>query len=179
MHQLMKSYFKYLVLILPILIVSCVTSKRVNLMQEPDSKKIPSYTDTLSYEDYRLRIGDRLYSYVYSVDERISNMFNASSTGSSSAQIRSQLASGRTTGSYDLYTYLVKDNGAIDFPMVGDVVVRGKTTREVKLALEDELATYIHGYGEQKMLSVEVNVVQRMFSVISDLGSGTFTMQKE
>lgn len=175
----MRFFKKYLFLLLPLLMASCVTSRRVNLMQEPGKNHIPQYTDTLSYEDYQMRIGDRLYIYVYSVDERISSMFNASSTGSSSAQIRSQLMSGRTTGSYDLYTYLVQEDGTIDFPMVGHIPVRGKTTREIKHALEDTLSTYVHGYTEHKLLSVEVNIVQRMFSVISDRGSGTFTLQKE
>ena len=75
---------------LPLLMASCGTSRKVNLMQEAGVKGIPQYTDTLSYEDYQLRIGDRLYIYVYSVDERISNMFNVSSSGASSAQIRYQ-----------------------------------------------------------------------------------------
>lgn len=164
---------------LPLLMASCVTSRKVNLMQEAGVKGIPQYTDTLSYEDYQLRIGDRLYIYVYSVDERISNMFNVSSSGASSAQIRYQLATGRTTGSYDLYTYLVQDDGMIEFPMVGRIPARGKTTREIKHILEDTLSSYVHGYAEHKLLSVEVNIVQRMFSVISDRGSGTFTLQKE
>ena len=66
----------YLILMLSLLMASCVTSKKVNLMQEAGKKGIPEYADTLSYEDYEMRIGDRLYVYVYSVDERISNMFN-------------------------------------------------------------------------------------------------------
>jgi polysaccharide export outer membrane protein len=63
--------------------------------------------------------------------------------------------------------------------MVGLVPVRGKTTREIKLELERELATYVSGYGDYQMLSVEVNIVRRSFSVISDQGSGTFTIPKE
>ena len=125
---IMRFFKKYLFLLLPLLMASCVTSRRVNLMQEPGKNHIPQYTDTLSYEDYQMRIGDRLYIYVYSVDERISSMFNASSTGSSSAQIRSQLMSGRTTGSYDLYTYLVQEDGTIDFPMVAQYLPQQITT---------------------------------------------------
>ena len=49
---------------MPLLLASCVTSKKVNLMQEAGKNKIPSYTDTLSYEDYQVRVGDRLYVYV-------------------------------------------------------------------------------------------------------------------
>jgi polysaccharide export outer membrane protein len=131
---------KLLILLLPLLLVSCVTSKRVNLMQEPGKHKIPAYADTLTYEDYQVRVGDRLYVYVYSIDERISKMFNPSGAGVNSSQIRQSANSG---GSYDLYTYLVLDDGTIDYPMVGRVPVRGKTTREIKLDLERELSGYV------------------------------------
>lgn len=162
---------------LPLVLFSCVTSKRVNLLQEPGKNGIPHYADTLSYEDYELRIGDRLYVYVYSVDERIDKMFNASSGGVSSSQMRHSM--GGAGGSYDLYTYLVQDDGTIDFPMVGHIPVRGMTTREVKRYLEKELSSFIKGYGDYQMMSVEVNIVRRSFSVISDRGSGTFNIQKE
>ena len=168
------SYKRILIVLLPLLMASCVTSKRVNLMQEPGKNHIPQYADTLSYEDYELRTGDRLYIYVYSVDERIDKMFNASGS-ISNAQMR-QTSSG---GGYDLYTYLVEDDGTIDFPMVGHVPVRGKTTREVKRALETELSSFVKNYGDFQMMSVEVNIVRRSFSVISDRGSGTFNIQKE
>ena len=46
---------------------SCVTARKVNYMQNPD-KYIPSYADTVDFEDYRIRTGDRLYVYVYSLD---------------------------------------------------------------------------------------------------------------
>ena len=171
------NYKGLLLLLLPLMLFSCVTSKRVNLLQEPGKNGIPHYADTLSYEDYELRIGDRLYVYVYSVDERIDKMFNASSGGVSSSQMRHSM--GGAGGSYDLYTYLVQDDGTIDFPMVGHIPVRGMTTREVKRYLEKELSSFIKGYGDYQMMSVEVNIVRRSFSVISDRGSGTFNIQKE
>lgn len=165
----------FLLLFLPLLMSSCVTSKRVNLMQEAGKNGIPQYTDTLSYEDYQLRIGDRMYIYVYSVDERINKMFNASGSGVSSHMMRQSTGG---TG-YDLYTYEVRDDGTIDFPMVGDVLVRGLTTREVKRAIENELSSFVKNYGDYQMISVEVNIVSRRFSVISDRGSGTFSIPKE
>ncbi len=157
------------------LLSSCVTSRRVNLMQESGKHGVPQYTDTLSFEDYEIRMGDRLYVYVYSVDERVSAMFNVSS-GTQSTMIRQQNSMG---GGYDLYTYLVLDDGTIDFPMVGHVSVQGKTTREVKWLLEEELGSFVKSYGDYKMMSVEVNVVRRTFSVISDKGSGVFSLQRE
>lgn len=168
---------KFLILLLPVLMASCVTSKRVNLMQEAGKSNIPSYADTLSYEDYQVRVGDRLFVYVYSIDERLSQMFNSSGSNMNASQLRQGNNMG---GSYDLYTYLVLEDGTIDYPMVGKMYVRGKTTREIKLMLEKELAGYIaSSYTEYQMVSVEVNVVRRSFSVISDRGSGIFTIQKE
>lgn len=167
---------KLTLLLLPLLMASCVTSRKVNLMQEAGQKGIPAYADTLSYEDYRVRTGDRLYVYVYSIDERVSSMFNASGNGINSSQIRQGNNIG---GSYDLYTYLVYEDGTIDYPMVGRIEVRGKTTREVKNDLEHKLMEYVQDQTDLKLLSVEVNIVRRSFSVISDHGSGTFTLDKE
>ena len=170
------SFKKIWFILLPLLMASCVTSKRVNLMQTPGKNGIPQYADTVSYEDYELRIGDRLYIYVYSVDERVDKMFNTSSGAGGMQMLQS---GGGVGGSYDLYTYLVQEDGCIDFPMVGRVPVRGMTTREVKRVLEDELSSFIKSYGDYQMMSVEVKIVRRSFSVISDRGSGTFNIQKE
>lgn len=167
---------KIFILILPLLLASCVTSKKVNLLQEAGKNGIPSYADTLSYEDYRVRTGDRLYVYVYSIDERVSSMFNASGNGVNSSQIRQ---GNSMNGSYDLYTYLVYDDGTIDYPMVGRLEVRGMTTREIKNELEHRLMEYVQEQTDYKLLSVEVNIVRRSFSVISDHGSGTFSLTKE
>lgn len=165
-----------MILMLSICLASCVTSKKVNLLQEAGKKGIPSYADTLSYEDYRVRTGDRLYVYVYSIDERVSSMFNASGNGVNSSQIRQ---GNSMNGSYDLYTYLVYDDGTIDYPMVGRLEVRGMTTREIKNELEHRLMEYVQEQTDYKLLSVEVNIVRRSFSVISDHGSGTFSLTKE
>lgn len=170
------SFKKIWIILLPLLMASCVTSKRVNLMQTPGKNGIPQYADTVSYEDYELRIGDRLYIYVYSVDERVDKMFNSSS---GTIGIQMLQGGGGVGGSYDLYTYLVQEDGCIDFPMVGRVPVRGMTTREVKRVLEEELSSFIKSYGDYQMMSVEVKIVRRSFSVISDRGSGTFNIQKE
>ena len=154
---------------------SCVTARKVNYMQEPD-KHIPSYTDTLSYEEYELRIGDRLYVYVYSLDEKVTQMYNAGGTNASA--MRSQIGSGNVGSSYDLYTYLVDEDGNIDFPTVGKIFVQGKTTREVKHALEDELSKLLAEIPGYSTISVEVSIVNRSYSIIG-AQSGRYMINKE
>lgn len=168
--------FLYIFLLLPIALTSCVTARRVNYMQAPD-RKIPAYTDTLQYEDYTLRKDDRLYIYVYSLDESISKMYNA---GSNASYMRQQMSSGGGSmyGSYDLYTYLVDEEGNIEFPTLGKLQVLGKTTREVQYMLEDELATLLKDMPGYKTISVEVQMMQRSFSIIG-MKSGRFNITKE
>ena len=159
-------------------LASCVTSRKVNYMQEPD-KYIPSYADTLSFEDYELRIGDRLYVYVYSLNEEIMRMYNAG--GSNASQMRQQMSSGQggMYGSYDLYTYLVQEDGTIDFPTIGKIPVQGLTTRQVKRRLEKELSALLKELpGGYSTVSVEVNMVYRSFSVIG-AQSGRYPITKE
>lgn len=155
--------------------MSCVTARKVNYMQEPD-KQIPSYADTLAFEDYQLRIGDRLYVYVYSLDENIQKMYNAG--GSNASQMRQQMTQGGTYGSYDLYTYLVDEEGNMDFPTIGKVFVQGLTTREVKHKLEQELSTLLQDLPGYNTISVEVNIVNRSFSIIG-AQSGRYMINKE
>lgn len=154
---------------------SCVTARKVNYMQKPDNQ-IPSYADTLSYEDYVLRIGDRLYIYVYSLNEDVQKMYNA---GGANSQMRGQMGmSGGMGGSNDLYTYLVDEEGNIDFPTIGKIPVQGKTTREVKWTLEEELSKLMQEIPGYSMVSVEVNIVNRSFSVIG-AQSGRYMINKE
>ncbi len=170
--------FKYLffLAVVAIALSSCVTARKVNYMQEPD-RHIPSYADTLAFEDYELRIGDRLYVYVYSLEETIMKMYNAG--GANSSQMRQQMGNGGGAyGSYDLYTYLIDEDGNIDFPTIGKQYVQGKTTREVKKQLEQELSTLLQELPGYSTVSVEVNIVNRSFSVIG-AQSGRYPINKE
>ena len=158
------------------LLASCVTARKVNYMQQPD-KYIPTYADTLSFEDYQLRIGDRLYVYVYSLGEKVMRMYN--SGGGNASQMRQQMGQGGNTyGSYDLYTYLIDEEGNIDFPTIGKQYVQGLTTREVKFKLEEELSTLLKDLPGYSTISVEVNIVNRSFSIIG-AQSGRYTINKE
>lgn len=171
-----KLNIAFLLAIVCFALSSCVTARKVNYMQDPD-KHIPTYADTLSFEDYELRIGDRLYVYVYSLDEKVQSMYNAG--GSNASQMRQQLSyGGGAYGSYDLYTYLVDEEGNIDFPTIGKQYVLGKTTHEVKLQLEAELSTLLKEIPGYSTVSVEVNIVNRSFSVIG-AQSGRYVINKE
>ena len=167
----------FLFCLLALALSSCLTSKKVNLLQEP-GKEIPSYADTLNFEDYRIRTSDRLYIQVYSVDEKLTKLFNQ---GGGGTNMRQQMMTGQGDlyGTNELYSYLVDDNGNILYPMIGEIPVRGLTTREVKYLLEEKLAGLIKQIGNYSLMSVEVQVINRFFSVIGAVQSARVPLVKE
>ena len=165
----------FYILLVGFLLSSCVTARKVNYMQEPD-RHIPHYADSLRFEDYQLRIGDRLYVTVYSLDEKINQMYNPG--GSNNAHNMRQQMGTNVGGSYDLYTYLVDEEGNIDFPTIGKIQVKGSTSREVKFKLEEALGTLLKEIPGYSTISVEVFIVNRSFSVIG-AQSGRYVINKE
>ena len=159
--------------------MSCVTSRKVNYMQEPGKHKIPAYADTVDYTEYKVRPNDRLYIYVYSLDPNIMSMYNAGGGTQSRSQMQQQMMGGGTGRSTnELYTYLVDEAGDIDFPTIGKVHVAGLTTRETKRKMEEELGSLLKEIPGYSTISVEVNIMQRTYSLIG-VKSGRYTIDKE
>jgi polysaccharide export outer membrane protein len=148
-------------------LTSCVTTHETNYLQAPKNF-IPAYKDSVSYQDYRLKEGDKLYIQVYSTDPKTNALFNGA------VGIGMQVMS--TTGSnesLDLYTYNVQTDGNILFPIVGAVQVKGKTLREAKKILEEAIKPLL------KINSVDVRMVGRSFSIIGAGNSGRFSFPRE
>ena len=159
-------------------LAGCVTSKKVNYMQEPD-RSIPHYADTLDFAEYRIKPDDRLSIYVYSLDPQIMSMYNTGSSGGNYYQQIEQSSSniaGRST--IELYTYLVDEDGYITYPTIGKVHVAGLTTRETARMMEKNLGTLLKELPGYSTIAVEVKVIQRTFSLIG-VKSGRFTIYKE
>ena len=146
------------------LLASCVTTRRTNYLQNP-SVLIPSYPKADSVADYRLLVGDELSISVFSLEEDANTVFNQ---GRSSTQIT------QTGSSRGIYTYTIYEDGSIIYPIVGRVPVAGKTLREVSFLLKDELR-------DQFILndfSVKVSLVNNSFSIVTDAGSGKYSITR-
>ena len=165
MQKTLVQLILFIVLILQL--TSCITTHQINYLQ-PTKNFIPAYKDTFSYKDYRLKEGDRLFVQVYSLDEKTNVLFNGS--GSSSSQMMSGSGSNENL---DLYTYPVLPNGCIEFPIIGEVTVKGKTIRETKVILENAIKPVL------KINSVDVRMIGRSFSIIGSGKSGRFAFPRE
>ncbi len=173
-----KIKYIFFVTILILTFSSCITYEKINYMQEPGQYSVPSYADTVSFEEYRIRYDDRIYVRVYSTDEKTAALFNGGMNIANNQMTFINNGGGQNSSS-DLYTYLVHDDGTIDFPTLGKVQVHGLTTREVKHLLEKELTGYIAHEEGFANISCEVFMVNKFFSVIGAQQSGRFPILKE
>ena len=65
-----------LILILSGFLTSCITSKKINYLQE-SSYKIPQYNDSVGYKEYEITKGDRLYIRILSSDKKMKHFSTA------------------------------------------------------------------------------------------------------
>ncbi len=167
MHKaIMKILF---IMSLAFQLTSCITTHHINYLQ-PTKNFIPAYKDTVSYTDYRLRIGDKLYVQVYSTDDKTNALFNGNRSSTMSMMSNSSTGSGEMM---DLYTNLIHPNGCIKLPLVGDVQVQGLTLREAKREIEEAIKPIL------KLNSVDVRIMGQYFSIIGAGKSGRFPITRE
>jgi len=146
---------------------SCITTRQTNYLQEPKNF-IPAYNDSVNYQDYLLKENDRLFIQVYSLDDKTNSLFNTNTNNNS--QIISNTGN---NSNLDLYTYAIQANGCIKFPLVGDILLAGKTIREAKGIIEEAIMPIL------PVNSVDVRMVGRTFSIIGAGKSGKFTFPRE
>ena len=163
---------KYLIItffiaLLGFMFSSCITPRKVNYLQNPNLQ-VPAYIDTVSYEEYQLRVGDCLYIKVSTLNSDIDIVLN-----DGMRENQHQVIINGTSAAMDLYTYTVKPNGTINFPLIDTVFVKGKTTREVKEVMEQKISVFTSS------CTVDVRTVKRFFSIIGAGTSGRYPIQKE
>lgn len=158
-----KSVLLY-IFIFSIALSSCVTSKKVNYLQQRDN--LPSYVDSVEFKDYLLQKGDYLNIIVFALDSKSMALYNGGNS-SITTNFNSDDSYAR------LFLYVIGEDGCIDYPYLGKVHVLGKTLREVKFLIEERLADQLDSY------SVEVRLSNKTFSIIGESGAGRYSIPKE
>ncbi|SHJ16271.1 polysaccharide export outer membrane protein [Mesonia phycicola] len=76
--------------------------------------------------------------------------------------------------SLKLQGYLVRTNGTINYPGLGDIEVKGLTTIAVQQLIKDKLSVYV------KDVEVKVRIVNFKFTVLGEVNiPGTYTIDEE
>jgi polysaccharide export outer membrane protein len=163
-HKIMKSKYKifYKVFILFILILqSCVSKKQVLLMQDIDEYDIIKVTSSQNI----LQENDILKIEVTSLEMKASIPYNKAS---SQANGINSLALMQING------YLVSKNKTINFPVLGEISVEGKTTTD----LEDDIKQQLESEGHLIKPNVSVRLLNAKFTILGEVkmpGTYTFT----
>ncbi|MBO5719775.1 MAG: polysaccharide biosynthesis/export family protein, partial [Bacteroidales bacterium] len=162
---------KMLKRILPILLVACLASctsyKSVPYMQNVDAVTLeqkPLY-------DAKIMPKDLLTITVNCTDPEVAAPFNL--TVQTMAGVT--LASMYTTTQASLMSYLVDNEGSIDFPVLGRLKVGGLTKTEAENMIREGFKPYIH-----EVPIVTVRMANYKISVLGEVAHpGTFTVSNE
>jgi polysaccharide export outer membrane protein len=117
-----------------------------------------TYTHGVFPDEYRIRPNDQLYIQVISDDPLNAAFLNLTGTQTSSNTASSQEG-------LELITYLVDNNGNINYPQLGTIHVGDLKTGEVRDIIQKEVDKYL------ETASVFVKLVNRNITVIGEVKS--------
>jgi polysaccharide export outer membrane protein len=145
-----------------LILTSCVSQKKVKLIQEKVDKEMKGQFENPRATTYRIQTGDNLYIRVYSVDPKTSKFFQSDFPYLMNS-----------TYQY-LNTYLVDEFGYVSFSFIEKLYVKGLTIQEVQQAIQTQLNEYF------KEATAYVKLVNFQVGVLGEVNSpGNFTIEQE
>ena len=139
---------------------SCVPVKKMIYLQSDEdiTEKVFEYQK----EEYKLQVNDILDVQIRSMNEEANKLFSIQ--GTQSQQVM-QVGAQNGGDLYYMTGYTVNDNGAIELPFIGEVVVKGKSLKEAKASIDNEVARYFKTY----YLSVKLGGIR--FATLGEFNS--------
>ncbi len=122
-------------LIMVAMVASCASQKKIPYFQDVQPGVEFGYT---TGEDIKVQVGDELTINVSSKNSELTEMFNLVSTAGSSSKTLS---------------YTIKENGAIDFPVLGEIEVISLTREQIAAKIKEELIS--QRYVNDPVVTVE------------------------
>lgn len=165
---LCNTYYKifFFLILQTILFSSCVTQQNIEYIQYKE--KGPVSFDEAYGEDYRLKPNDELYIQISSLDDVSSNIFSGTN-----AQQSIQMGSMQPYGA-SLVSYAIDKDGYLVLPVIGNLLVTGKTLAKVSEMIKESLTNVLN----QPIVSVKL--VNRYVSVIGEVSNpGHYTYAQD
>ena len=158
----MKRYLYLLVIVSVLLFNSCVSSK--SFVYFNDIEKANTSDSVVNLHPLIVQTGDILQITISTIDKEISLLFNPNTINSNSTSLNNQIAQG----------YLVDNDGLIELPLIGKILVKGKTIAAINEALKIELNKSL------KNVFVSTRLVNFKISVLGDvLKPGSYNVPNE
>ncbi len=161
---------KFLILALVVAMASCIPQKKLIYMQDKTDEK--NYENPYSpaeqiTELYKVQPGDYLYIKVNTTKPELEQLYNLGNQRTANTSI-GQSANAK------FYSYLIKDNGAIDFPFLGEIQVAGKTTSQIREELHALLSRSMDSF------SVQVVLTNASFTILGEVRRpGQYQMNRD
>lgn len=144
--------------VLSVFLTGCYSHRSVGLLQEPTkTNRLPEY-EKVDYEPYRIRVNDEIIYRLITMDETISKTLAAGNNGVSAQYANS---------------YRVHPDGTIDIPFLPPVSIVGLTEQEAQATLQEAFREIIPD------ADVKLALYNKTFTVVGDIGSGSFYIYKE
>lgn len=141
---------------------SCVSQKKVQLLQEKSVEDVSSGFINSRNTAYHLQPGDQLYVNVHSVDQKTSRLF------------QTDFPNPMTATYQNLNSYRIEEDGYINFSFIDKVYVKGLTVKEVNDLLQKTVNEYF------KEATVVVKLVNYRVSVLGEVEDpGTFIIENK
>jgi polysaccharide biosynthesis/export protein len=150
----------YGLLVMTILLTSCVSQKDMVYFQETGkSQEIVGYNPV---KNLTIKPGDLLTIRVSAAEQEAAQPFNL---------VKSVASAERLGGNAELETYMVSQEGTIEFPVVGTIKVSGYTNFELADKIKNEIREYVRDP------IVNVRILNFQISVLGEVRSpGTFSV---
>ena len=139
------------------LLTSCASTKQISYFQDVQ----PGGTITQTVEPTVIKVWpkDKISIIVNSKDPMLANLFNLPLV---SKQI-GQTSSATGSSSQGISGYTIREDGCIDFPVIGDIYVAGMTREEIAALIKNELI-------ERNLVKDPVVTVEFLNLTVSVLG---------
>lgn len=150
------------ILILALLTSSCISQKKVMLLQDKNAKEAQTSFENRKKTSYQIQSGDHLYIRVYSLDPKTSKFF------------QSDLPTLMNPTYLYLNSYMVDPEGYINFSFIDKLYVKGMTLDEVRKKIQTTLNEYF------KETTVTIKLVNFQVAVMGEVNNpGNFTIDKD
>lgn len=141
---------------------SCVSQKKVKLLQERTNKEYTSQFANAKSTSYRIQTGDQIYIRVYSTDPKTSKFFQSDFPYLMNSKYQY------------LNTYVVDEFGYIAVSFIEKLYVKGLSILEVQKAVQTQLDAYF------KDASVFVKLVNFQVGILGEVKTpGNFTIEQD
>lgn len=154
--------FIKILLVSSVMLTSCISQKQVMILQDKNGKNVKTSFENKKKTAYQIQSGDHLYIRIYSLDPKTSKFF------------QTDMPTLMNPTYLYLNSYMVDDEGYINFSFVDRMFVKGMTLEEVKKKIQKTLNEFFNE------TTVVVKLVNFEISVLGEVGSpGNFTIDKD